>query len=137
MVVNGITWAVPKSPITYYYGAVSRIDSPHNPHDHHMISPSIIFDDAKRSFVELTLSQTTNFRLFQTEMVCRRLFKFFCYKCQTVIQTGKNHCGKRRNCSLRAISHFPALFLKDLYCRQVKTRAFWEMVKTLLFTYTY
>ena len=30
--------------------------------------------------------------------------------------------GKRRNCSLRAISPFPAVFLKDFYCRHVKTR---------------
>ena len=33
------------------------------------------------------------------------------------------HCGKRRNCSLRAISPFPAVFSKDLYCRHVKTKA--------------
>ena len=31
--------------------------------------------------------------------------------------------GKRRNCSLRAISPFPTVFSKDLYCRHVKTRA--------------
>ena len=31
-------------------------------------------------------------------------------------------CGKRRNCLLRAISPFPTVFSKDLYCRQVKTR---------------
>ena len=54
----------------------------------------------------LTLSQTTSFRLVQT-----------------VLQTGRKHCGKRRNCSLRAISPFPAAFSKDLYCRHVKTRA--------------
>ena len=34
-----------------------------------------------------------------------------------------NTVGKRRNCSLRAISPFHAVFLKDLYCRDVKTRA--------------
>ena len=36
---------------------------------------------------------------------------------------GRKHCGKRRNCSLRAISPFPTGFSKDLYCRHVKTRA--------------
>ena len=36
---------------------------------------------------------------------------------------GRKHCGKRRNCSLRAISPFPVVFSKDLYCRHVKTRA--------------
>ena len=35
----------------------------------------------------------------------------------------KKHGGKRRNCSLRAISPFPTVFSKDLYCRPVKTRA--------------
>ena len=39
------------------------------------------------------------------------------------IQMGRKHCGKRRNCSLRAISTFPTVFSKDLYCRHVKTRA--------------
>ena len=32
-------------------------------------------------------------------------------------------CDKRRNCLLQAISPFPTVFSKDLYCRHVKTRA--------------
>ena len=36
--------------------------------------------------------------------------------------------GKRRNCLLRAISPFPAVFSKHLYCRQVKTGLVWEWV---------
>ena len=35
----------------------------------------------------------------------------------------ENTVGKRRNCSLRAISSFPDVFSKDLYYRHVKTRA--------------
>ena len=35
---------------------------------------------------------------------------------------GRKHCGKRRNCSLRAISPFPTVFSKDLYCRNVKKK---------------
>ena len=35
----------------------------------------------------------------------------------------ENAVGKRRNCSLRAISPFPTVFSKGLYCRHVKTRA--------------
>ena len=35
----------------------------------------------------------------------------------------RKHYGKRRNCSLRAISPFPTVFSKDLYCRHIKTRA--------------
>ena len=30
--------------------------------------------------------------------------------------------GKRRNCSLRAISPFPTVFSKILYCRYIRTR---------------
>ena len=38
------------------------------------------------------------------------------------------HCGKSRNCSLLAIPPFPTMFLKDLYCRHVKTGLVWERV---------
>ena len=70
----------------------------------------------------LTLSQTTNFRLFQTERVCRGQFQIW-WQWQKVLQKVKKHCGKRRNCSLWAISPFPTVFSIDLYCRHVKTRA--------------
>ena len=70
----------------------------------------------------LSLSQTTNFRRFLTERVCRRQFQAY-WKWQKALQTGIKHCGKRRNCSWRAISPFPSVFSKDLYCRHVKTRA--------------
>ena len=36
---------------------------------------------------------------------------------------GRKRCGKRRNCSLRAISPFPTLFSKYLYYRHAETRA--------------
>ena len=70
----------------------------------------------KSSIKYLTHYQTTNFRLFQTERVCRRQFQIW-RKWQKVIQTGRKHCGKRRNCSLRAISPFPAVFSKGLFPR--------------------
>ena len=60
-------------------------------------------------FAGLTLSQTTNFRLFQTERVCRRQFQIG-RKWQQVIQISRKHCGKRRNCSLWAIYPFPSVF---------------------------
>ena len=44
-------------------------------------------------------------------------------KMANVFQTGRNHCGKRRNCSSRAISPFPIVVSKDFYDRHVKTRA--------------
>ena len=36
------------------------------------------------------------------------------------------------NCLLQAISPFPTVFSKDLYCRHVKTRACWDRVNSLL-----
>ena len=62
------------------------------------------------------------FWLFQTERVCRRQFWTW-WKWQKVCQMGRKHCGKRRNCLLRAISPFPTEFSKDFYCRHIKTRA--------------
>ena len=67
----------------------------------------------------LTHYQTTNFRHFQTEKVCRRQFKIWLIW-QKVIQTGRKHCGKRRNCLLQAISPFPTVFSKGLFPRGVK-----------------
>ena len=37
-------------------------------------------------------------------------------------QKGRKHYGKRRNCSLQAISPFLTVFSKDLNCRHVKAR---------------
>ena len=72
---------------------------------------------------DLTFSETTNFRLFQTQRVCRQ-------KWQKILQMGRNYCWKRRNCSFRAISFFPKVFSKDLYCRHVKTKACFGKGKT-------
>ena len=44
---------------------------------------------------------------------------------------GRKHCGKRRNCSICAISGFPTVFSKDLHCTHVKTRLDWERVKSI------
>ena len=67
----------------------------------------------------LTQYQTTNCRLFQTERVCRRQLQIW-RKWQEVIQAGRKHCRKRRNCSLRAISPFTTVFSKGLFPRGVK-----------------
>ena len=87
-----------------------------------MVSSVLPFQQCYLTEIHLTLSQMTNFRLFQIGRVCRRQFQIS-WKCQKVFQTSRKHCGTRRNCSLRAISPFPTVFSKDLYCRHVKTRA--------------
>ena len=75
----------------------------------------IYFDVCKSSQIGrvLTLSQTTNFRLFRTERVYRQLFKFN----KKFLLTVRKHGGKRRICS------FSNSVFKRLYSRQVKTRA--------------
>ena len=81
----------------------------------------------------LTHYQTRNFRLFYTERVCRRQFQIW-RKWQTFIQTGRKHCGKRRNCSSRAISPFSTVFSKGLFPRGVKRcRWFIEVNKIFCF----
>ena len=87
-----------------------------------------IFPKVSSAF--LTHYQTTNFRLFETERVCRRQFRIQ-QKWKKVIQTGRIHCGKRRNCSLQAISPFPTVFSKGLFPRGIQRCVIvWEWVKT-------
>ena len=62
------------------------------------------------------------FILFQIQIVCRRQFQMW-WQWQKAPRMDRKHCGKRRNCSLRAISPFPTVFSKDLYCKHAKTRA--------------
>ena len=38
----------------------------------------------------------------------------------TIIWLRRKHCGKRRNCSLRAISPFPTMFSKAVWCWYIK-----------------
>ena len=75
----------------------------------------------KWHFYSLTLSKTTIFCLLQTETVCRRQFLSW-WIWQRVLQTSRKHCGKRSNCSLRAISPFLTVFSKDVHGRHVKSR---------------
>ena len=68
------------------------------------------FNNLRRDYV-LTLSQTTKFRLFQTERVCRWQFQIW-WKWQKVFWMGRKQSGKRRNCSLWAISLYLHCFQK-------------------------
>ena len=71
----------------------------------------------------ITLSQTTNFRLFKTERVCERQFFNYMQMVDSSPQGVENICGKRRNCLLQASSSFPEVFPDDFYCRHLKIRA--------------
>ena len=89
----------------------------------------------------LTCYQTTNFRLLQTERVCRRQFQIW-RKWQKVVQTGRKHYEKRRNCSLLAISPITQCFQdltfptnKPWFLRVCSTRllkTLWEKEKLLI-----
>ena len=80
----------------------------------------------------LTHYQMTNFRPFKTERVCRRQFQIW-WKCQKVIQMGRKHCGKRRNCWLWAISPFPIVFSKKAcFLGASKGVIVWEWVNAMI-----
>ena len=84
--------------------------------------PGIDWGNLHFSINALTLSQTTYFSLFQTQRNCRQQFRIW-QKWWIALWKSRKPCGKRRNCSLWAISPFPTMISKDLYCRHVLTRA--------------
>ena len=86
---------------------------------------SLVHQNAVLCGTGLILSQTTDFRLFRSEEVCRWQFQIW-WKWRNILHKGGKHCWKRRNCASRAISAFPTVFLKDLYCRHLKTGLVWE-----------
>ena len=84
------------------------------------LTPSPQGFDRKR---QLTLSQTINFYTSKLKEFADTNFKFDEFEWKKVFQMSRKHCEKRRSCLLRAISPFPTLFSKGLYCRHVNTRA--------------
>ena len=73
----------------------------------HLINP--FPNDKNLDFPKLKEFADDNFRLYENGRKSSRGVK--------------KKIGKRRNCSLRAISPFSTVFSKDLYCRHVKTSA--------------
>ena len=69
----------------------------------------------------LALSQTTNFRMQNWKSKQTKILDL--PKTAESSLKGRKHCGKMRNCLSQAISPFPTVFSKDLYFRQIKTRA--------------
>ena len=68
----------------------------------------------------------TNFRCFQIEELADDSFKFY-KKWQKVLQKGRKHCWKRRNCLLRAISPCHSVY-KRLVLQTHKNRRMWKVV---------
>ena len=66
----------------------------------------------------------TNFKLFQTEKVCRHNFKFHENESKLFKQVEKT--WKMRNYSLRAISPFPAVFFKRLVLHTCKNQSLFD-----------
>ena len=56
-----------------------------------------------------------NFRLFDSAANKDMMAKL-CTNGDTIICLLRKNCGKRRNCSLRAISPFPTMFSKAVCC---------------------
>ena len=112
---------------TWYAFRVIKCLHLHRTLDNHLKDYEQAF---KGGWIALTHYQTTNFRLFQTERVCRRQFQIW-WKWQKVIQIGRKHCGKRRNCSLRAFLFFPQCFQKACFPAASKGVIVCECVKLL------
>ena len=74
----------------------------------------------------LTHYQTTNFRLFQTERICRRQFQIW-QKWHKVIQMGRKHWEKEKLLVLL----FPQCFQKVCFPGASKGVIVWEWVKRL------
>ena len=77
---------------------------------------------------DLTHYQTTNFRLFQTERVCRRQFQIG-RKWKTVIQTGRKAVGKGEIARYEQFLLFPQCFQKACFPGASKGVIVWEWVK--------
>ena len=71
----------------------------------------------------LTLSQTTNSRLFQTERFCSRQFQIW-WKWQKVLQTGRKHYGKRKKLLMMSNFSFSHSVLKRLVLQTGKNQSF-------------
>ena len=118
-------WSVSKNHVLYPVGLCGDLLSVHTDLGRNLLLLVNFYmrkDHCTSTFSRLsylTHYQMTSFGLFQTERVCRRQFQIW-RKWQKVILTGRKHCGKRRNCSLRAISPFPTVFSKALFPWGVK-----------------
>ena len=75
--------------------------------------------------------KTTNFRLIQNEIACRR--QFYIYKNgERVLKKARKHYDKNRNCSLGTISPFPTLFSKNCTADTLTRGLVWERVNFVL-----
>ena len=85
----------------------------HNKVTSHWLLAHLSYDKiSMKRHINVTLSQTTGDNVKFEKKNGRKLSKW-------VEKTG----GKKRNCSLRAISPFPTVVSKDIYSRHVKTWA--------------
>ena len=80
----------------------------------------------------LTHSQMTYLRPFQTERIRRRQFQIW-WIWQKVLRMYRKHCGKKRNCSLRAISLFPTVFKRRVPQTCKNQGLFWKGLKCCTF----
>ena len=77
--------------------------------------------------VLLTLSQTTNFRLFQLKVFADHNLKFD-ENGRKFSRRVENIVGKEEFAHYEQFLLFP-VFSRDFYCRHIKTKIFWERVK--------
>ena len=79
-------------------------------------------------WLQLTHYQTINFRLFQTERVCRRQFKFD-ENCRKLSNRVENTVGKGEIARYKQFLLFPLCFQKACFPGASKAVIVWEWVK--------
>ena len=94
---------------------------------------SVFLANEKLQFIdfvakELILSQTTNFRGFQTERVCICQFRIW-WKWQKVLQTGRKHWKKKKLLGTSNFSFFHSVF-KRLVLHKSNKGLFWKWFKS-------
>ena len=76
----------------------------------------------------LTLSQTTNFRLFQTERVCRRQFEIS-YKWRNVLKRCRKHWAKEKLLFMSNFSFSHSVFKRLVLQTRKNQGMFWKGLK--------
>ena len=89
----------------------------------------VIWERLRRT--HLTNYQTTNFKLFQNERVCRRQFQI-CRKWKKVIQTGRKHWEKEKSLNTSNFSLSHSVFNRLVSQRCQKVSLCGNGLKTLL-----
>ena len=91
------------------------------PYQRQKSSKYLYFVVCKCFFLKLNFTKRLNFRLVQTESICRPRNKCN-FTTEILVGMDRKHCRKGRKCWLPAFSPFPTMISKAFFSRFAKTR---------------